>query len=155
MNTIKLKNEEPIPEYYTGIIEWENGTKYWYKEGKQHRIDGPACEWDNGDKFWYKEGLLHRIDGPAIEYQHGAKFWYIDDNHYHGSKTIEILLSNSIFLSAEPNGKYNIPWLLFLTEQGITEHPILPGYPYSLRYINKFVSSLPDSIQSIIRSSAQ
>ena len=53
-----------------------NGNKYWYKNGKYHREDGPALELVNGDKYWCKEGKIHREDGPAIEYAIGNKEWY-------------------------------------------------------------------------------
>lgn len=33
-----------------------NGSKYWYQEGKLHRLNGPAVEYANGDKYWYIEG---------------------------------------------------------------------------------------------------
>ena len=35
---------------------YKNGDKYWYKEGKCHRIDGPAIEYFNGNKSWWIEG---------------------------------------------------------------------------------------------------
>lgn len=56
----------------------------YYKNGKQHREDGPAIEYDNGDYEWYINGLLHREDGPAIRF-HDDKTnktrlsWYIDN----------------------------------------------------------------------------
>jgi len=34
----------------------ENGTKFWYLNGKLHREDGPAVEWANGTKSWYLNG---------------------------------------------------------------------------------------------------
>jgi hypothetical protein len=47
-----------------------------------HRIDGPAVEYANGDKSWYVDGKLHRIDGPAIEYLNGEdKHWYVDGKY--------------------------------------------------------------------------
>ena len=51
------------------------GTKFWYKEGKLHREDGPAIEYSGGSKAWYVEGEPHREDGPAIEYINGYKAW--------------------------------------------------------------------------------
>lgn len=81
-----VNGELVIPEY--PLIEWTNGTKfyfsnnklhsdvgpavitkdekYWYKNNKLHREDGPAIEW-NDRKEWYINGKLHRVDGPAIE----------------------------------------------------------------------------------------
>jgi len=34
-------------------VEYPNGTKYWYLNGKRHREDGPAVEYPNGTKYWY------------------------------------------------------------------------------------------------------
>ena len=42
--------------------------KYWYKNGKHHRDDGPAIEMACGIKYWYKNGKHHREDGPAVEF---------------------------------------------------------------------------------------
>ena len=51
--------------------------KYWYKEGKLHREDGPAIECNIiNDHRWYKEDKLHREDGPAIEFYNRYKEWY-------------------------------------------------------------------------------
>lgn len=53
-----------------------DGTKYWYKNGKLHREDGPAIERADGTKYWYQHGQYHREDGPAIEQADGAKKWF-------------------------------------------------------------------------------
>ena len=57
----------------------ENGSKFWYLNGKFHREDGPACEHTDGTKYWYINGKLHREDGPAIEWADGSKSWYLND----------------------------------------------------------------------------
>jgi hypothetical protein len=62
-------------------IEWANGDKYWYVEDKQHRLDGPACEWANGSKYWFVKGKLHKLDGPAYEDASGSKEWWIEGKH--------------------------------------------------------------------------
>ena len=36
-----------------GLIEYNNGTKFWFLNGKYHREDGPAVEYTDGDKHWY------------------------------------------------------------------------------------------------------
>ena len=46
-----------IPDNFTGIIKHQNGTKEWFKEGKFHREDGPACEYVSGRKGWYLIGI--------------------------------------------------------------------------------------------------
>jgi len=57
-------------------VEYSNGIKRWYKEGKCHRLDGPAFKYNDGYKSWYKDGKRHRIDGPAVEHNDGEKYWY-------------------------------------------------------------------------------
>ena len=60
-------------EYY---CEYANGDKFWYQEGKLHRLDGPAVERTDGNKLWFQNGQLHRLGGPAVEYTSGNKCWY-------------------------------------------------------------------------------
>ena len=60
-------------------IEWAEGNKAWFVNGKRHRLDGPAIERTSGDKEWYVNGKLHRLDGPAIEWTYGDKEWYVND----------------------------------------------------------------------------
>ena len=63
-------------------IEYSNGDKFWFQNGKRHRLDGPAYEWSNDSKEWYQNDKLHRLDGPAIEWADGHKYWYIEGKHY-------------------------------------------------------------------------
>ena len=57
----------------------EHGTKRWLvKDEYYHREDGPAVEYANGTKRWYLNGKLHREDGPAVEYANGTKRWYLN-----------------------------------------------------------------------------
>ena len=62
-------------------LEWADGTKVWWVNGKRHRLDGPALEWADGSKEWYVDGKLHRLDGPAIEHANGSKSWRVDGKH--------------------------------------------------------------------------
>ena len=39
-------------------MEYYDGTKEWYRDGKLHREDGPAVERSNGTKEWYRDGIL-------------------------------------------------------------------------------------------------
>lgn len=59
-------------------VEFADGAKEWYKDGKLHREDGPAIEWANGTKVWYKNHRVHREDGPAVESANGDKYWYLN-----------------------------------------------------------------------------
>ena len=59
-------------------VEWADGSKEWWVDGKVHRIDGPAFECADGSKSWYVNGERHRLDGPAIEYTDGHKAWWVN-----------------------------------------------------------------------------
>lgn len=63
-------------------IEYADGDKIWYLNGKYHREEGPAVEYPNGDKAWYFNGELHREDGPAIERSDGKRSWYLNGVYY-------------------------------------------------------------------------
>ena len=56
MNIIKVKTWNNVPHDYTGIVEWESGTKIWFKNGKRHRENGPAWIYKNKIKSWYLDG---------------------------------------------------------------------------------------------------
>jgi len=107
-------------------IEYKNGTKFWYLEGLRHRIDGPAIECPDGHKEWFQNGIRHRIDGPSFEKTNGEVAWHIEGDKIHSTKLFS-LIKNSIFLEKKQNGKYNLDWLLFLTDKGIEEFPIISG----------------------------
>ena len=38
------------------LVEYANGTKFWYLNGQLHREDGPAIECANGTKLWHLNG---------------------------------------------------------------------------------------------------
>jgi hypothetical protein len=57
-----------------------------------HREDGPAVEFTNGDKYWYINGKLHREDGPAMEFNDGRKGWYIKGESYTEEQYYRIIL---------------------------------------------------------------
>lgn len=146
MKTLKINDWDQIPENFTGIAEFLNRDKFWYKDGKPHREDGPAKEYSNGTKVWYKEGLYHRENGPAYEYLDGSKVWYKEgklhringpareykngypqwwiDSKIYSSVWLQFLVEDSIYLGKE-KGKYDLDWLRFLTEKGIKEFPIV------------------------------
>jgi hypothetical protein len=59
-------------------IEYTDGDKEWWLNGKRHREDGAAIEWSDGCKAWWLNGQLHREDGAAVEYDDGRKFWWLN-----------------------------------------------------------------------------
>ena len=55
------------------------GNIYYYNDKNQlHREDGPAIEYSNGTKYWFLNGKEHRTDGPAVEDSDGSKEWFIN-----------------------------------------------------------------------------
>ena len=63
-------------------LEYPDGYRVWYQNGKQHREDGPAVIWPSGNKQWFYNGFQHREDGPAVEYVDGGKRWLLFDKEY-------------------------------------------------------------------------
>ena len=60
-------------------IEIRKGRLCWLNaDSELHREDGPAIEYTNGTKQWWVNGKLHREDGPAVEWASGTKHWYIN-----------------------------------------------------------------------------
>ena len=102
MKKLKVNLHHEIPKRFTGIIEYLNGDKVWYKEGKRHRTDGPAIECWDGRNLWYIEGYIIQ------KYE------------------LFRLTVRAIYIGKE-KGIHNLEWLRFLTEQGIEEFPIIPG----------------------------
>jgi hypothetical protein len=68
--------EEYIVRVYDNRTEWRN------KDGKHHRIGGPAEIRSNGHKEWWFNGQQHREDGPAVIFKDGTKAWYIKGIQY-------------------------------------------------------------------------
>ena len=134
MEVIKIKSPFDIPENFTGIAEYPNGDKYWYTNRKLHRENGPAIEWANGFKSWYKNGNAHREDGPAIENTSGVKQWWLD-NYQYTLTSFKFLIQTSIYLKKE-KGRYNLEWLLFLTDQDIKEFPFIPEMDFVKEYLD-------------------
>jgi hypothetical protein len=63
----------------------ERGSKFYYKTKAMailHREDGAAIEWSDGRKTWYLNGKYHREDGPAVEWTDGTKSWYLNGVYY-------------------------------------------------------------------------
>ena len=58
-------------------IELDDKTEWRNKEGRLHRLDGPAREYHSRtSKEWWINGELHRVEGPAIDWLNGFKEWW-------------------------------------------------------------------------------
>jgi hypothetical protein len=72
-------------------IEWVDGGKSWYVNGRLHReplhgsdgVEGlPAIEQPNGDKSWWINGKRHRGGGLPARETNGDKYWYVDGKYH-------------------------------------------------------------------------
>jgi hypothetical protein len=72
---------KPTTEF-SGCVEFPDQNKYWHKNGKLHREDGPAIEWVDGSKEWWLNGGRHRVNGPAIEWANGTKQWWLNGERH-------------------------------------------------------------------------
>jgi hypothetical protein len=76
--TYSSKECPDIPKTGSWCFTWTDGAQLWIKEGKHHRLDGPAVTYAKGTQEWFKEGKYHRLAGPAVTYPNGDQYWYID-----------------------------------------------------------------------------
>lgn len=63
--------------YGPAYVSKRHDTEKWYKNGEYHRIGGPAVRHKN-TLLWYKEGKLHNLEGPAVIDPGGPKQYWID-----------------------------------------------------------------------------
>jgi hypothetical protein len=88
-------------------IEYADGSKEWYLNGKRHREDGPAIEYADGSKEWYLNGKRHREDGPALEYR-GNKYWYLSNVYYSEQDFLKLTDKETILTMDEIAAKFGI-----------------------------------------------
>jgi hypothetical protein len=71
MKRIKLPNGGEL-------LEYKNGSRFWFLNNQFHREDGPAMEFASGTNHWCLNGKLHRENGPAKEFTDGSGEWWIN-----------------------------------------------------------------------------
>jgi len=109
MPIIKINSYSEIPRDYTGIVEWENA-RFWFKEGVEHREDGPSYIENKIGNRTYKEWWL--LNGKEIWNSNYKKF----DS------------TNKIILSKDPHPLYpTVQVQKYIDENGIQEQIIIPG----------------------------
>jgi hypothetical protein len=118
MKTTKYMDIKNITTF-TGICQFEEGTKVWFADGKCHRVDGPAIEYIDGSKEWIVDGKYHRLDGPAIELNNGSKMWFVNGK-YHRLDGPAIDCSDGSKSWWINDVKYS--------EKYFNEHPLVVGY---------------------------
>jgi hypothetical protein len=73
---IKIK---VMTEYKVEVTEFD--TRWYNLKDELHREDGPAVEYLDGYKAYYINGKRHREDGPAIENENRGEAYYINDQY--------------------------------------------------------------------------
>ena len=82
----------------------------------------------DGSRWWYKNGKLHREDGPADIWKDGYKQWWLDGGRIWSSDLNKIDLKNKIIFSKEPHPEYpNIQVWKWLDQNKIREQIVIPG----------------------------
>lgn len=71
-----------------GCLGWIIHTN---EQDQLHREDGPAIEYDNGAKAWYINGKRHREDGPAIILSNNQCEYWFDNKKYSKKEWNKIL----------------------------------------------------------------
>ena len=69
-------------DYDKPAVYDELGYKVYYQNGLIHRDnDKPAKIFSNNEMHWFREGKKHRIYGPAFISAAGFAEWWIDGKH--------------------------------------------------------------------------
>jgi len=90
-NGIRISKKDVKKYYKNGkqhredgpAVIYPDGTVIWKIESKRHREDGPAVIYKDGRKEWWLNGKRHRVDGPAIICTNGSEKYYLNDIEYY------------------------------------------------------------------------
>ena len=71
---------------------------YAHNKIKTIKMDGEllVIEWSDGAKVWYLNGKLHRTDGPAVERADGSKSWYLNGKQLSERKWKEMIRTKNV-----------------------------------------------------------
>ena len=86
-----------------------------------------VLKWENGDVFWYKNGNHHKENGPARIYKNGYKMWNLN-NKFIWSSVEKLALRNQIILSKTQHPNYpTVQVWKILDKDKVYEQTIIPG----------------------------
>ena len=84
-----------IPNKNGMYIDDKYGIKYTFKDNEYHSYNGkPAIEYCDGTKVWYRNGKGHRLYGPAVERCEGLKTWWLFGTRYSEDEYNKIINNN-------------------------------------------------------------
>lgn len=87
------------------------GSKFYFKDRAMrilHREDGPAVEYANGNKQWFLNGKCHREDGPAIELAGGFKAWWLNGEYLSEAEFLKRTAKEIVYTMEEIAAKLGI-----------------------------------------------
>lgn len=73
---------------------WKKGLLYkksYYINNLLHSDNGPAIEWSNGQNVYAKEGRKHRLDGPAVHVLKPGSDSKFNDEYWIDGKNISFV----------------------------------------------------------------
>ena len=94
---LKVKKGGELIEFKSICIIDLDGDKVWFNnKGEIHRENGPAIEYTNGDKVWYLNGKRHCEDGPAYSTARGDKEWFLNGKQYTELEFVQKQMSETL-----------------------------------------------------------
>ena len=84
------KKQLHSPDDDTPAIWRSDGAQQWFKNGKPHRVNGPAkISADGLIVWWMRDGNLHRTDGPACTGRFEDINWWVKGKAYGTNRTFQ------------------------------------------------------------------
>lgn len=68
---------DPIIIFHSFVVNWSNGDRHYYLNGKLHRDGAPAIECADGNKYWYVDGKFIQPQEKELR-QYNYRVRYID-----------------------------------------------------------------------------
>ena len=76
IDTIEIEKINNIERYKITTVD--NTILFFINNLLNNINDEPAIIWNEGSKYWYKDGLLHRENLPAIEWSFNETVYYLN-----------------------------------------------------------------------------
>ena len=88
MDKVKVQSEYPDLDKYKYEDEDGNADIFYCKKNTRilHNPYDPAIIWKNGSKFYFINGKSHRLDGPPKIYTDGQGTYYINNKEIGNTK---------------------------------------------------------------------
>lgn len=64
---VYINSNNELHNPYGPAVEKPDGTKWWFINGKHHRLDGPAEEYSSGERYWWVNGEFTAYNQEKFE----------------------------------------------------------------------------------------